>query len=282
MTDDESSGIDISTVSLELAGCLLKLARARDHLDNLKARIEAFREPKPYRLIRETQTETDGYSDDVFRVEVLRTPPLDWSLVIGELLYNVHSSLDHLANRLADRHGSSQRVTFPIFKNRSKFWRKDKDGSWNGRSGAARLMLMPPDVHRLVEEVQPYQRGDDAPSHPLWLLHELSNADKHQALHIVGSAVTGTKLWANPSQDVMVEHRWVNLGPFNDGDEIGCVRCWVTGPNPKATVKANFATAEAFSEPGPAAGQNVANVLRDIVIYVLKDVFMERFAPYFG
>ena len=240
----------------ELVSCHAKLARAQERLQQLATAIRDWRQPDPYRLVREEEAGAKNYTEYVYRVKVLRQPPLDWSVTIGEILYNVHSALDHLANRLAERHGTSQQVTFPIFKNRAKFWRKNKTGSgYVSQSGAARLMLMPQDARRLIEEVQPYQSGNQSPRHPLWLLHELSNADKHHALHVVGSALVDTRVIPLNRRDAQVEIRSVNFGPFNDGDEIGRVRVWMTGPNPDVELRTQFATEEALAETGPAAGR---------------------------
>lgn len=270
------------TAPPELQSCLVKLDRAHDRLQEFASRILDHREPNPYRLIRQEEQGRGNYVDYVYRVEVIRSPPLEASVTIGEFLYNVHSALDHLANRLVERAENDGNVVFPIFKNRAKFWRKDRDGSFSARSGAAKLVLMPDDAHGLIEDVQPYKRGNDGPLHPLWLLHELSNADKHHALHIMGSALTRSILTPTVRQDAQIEWRDRNYGPFENGDVIARLRVWITGPNPDLQFQTKFATTEAFAKEGPAAGREPGAVLRDILVYVLGEVFEKRFIPYFS
>jgi len=42
-----------------------------------------------------------------------------------------------------------------------------------------------PVARTIVEGLQPYRRGQNFASHPLWVLHELSRIDKHRLPHVV-------------------------------------------------------------------------------------------------
>jgi len=175
----------------------LKLVRAEQQLAAIHAGIETWGLEPPYRLDKETAAEGVGRYLWIYRLARLRSVPLEWSLLVGEFLYTLHSSLDHLAWLVAaeaSAPAAPDRVTFPIFKNRQRFWRTDAQGRYRSGTGGWALERMPETARPLIEQVQPFQLGTDAPQHPLWLLHELSNEDKHMALHVVSSAVVEQEL----------------------------------------------------------------------------------------
>lgn len=83
----------------ELDGCWLKVARANFHLKALNAAIVRFRDPATNALFHEFDATT---GEHVILVDAI-DPPETWSAEIGNVLYNLHSSLDHLAWQLATR-----------------------------------------------------------------------------------------------------------------------------------------------------------------------------------
>lgn len=265
-----------------LEGCALKLARAWEHMNAFQQVTKAHRESGAYRLRRRFDRQASELS---WTVESDPPLPLKCSAHIGDALYNMHSALDHLMWRLAERAAApespEQAITFPIFKNRSKFWRKDRRGAYTRWSGAHRLTLVPEDARALVEELQPYQHGDDGPQRPLWLLHELSNCDKHRTLHIAGSATVDDRLEIRKLKDAEIDFR-PRSRPLEGETEIGRLTLTATGPNAEIEVHPQFAINEVFDEGGPAAGQRVAVTLNAIYEYLTIEVFEKRFVPYFG
>lgn len=63
-------------------------------------------------------------------------------------------------------------ISFPIYDDSEKYSRQG-------------LHAVAPDVPALVDAMQPYHAGNAAHDHPLWVLHELSNIDKHRIVPIV-------------------------------------------------------------------------------------------------
>ena len=136
-------------------------------------------------------------------------PPTDpISLLIGDAMHNLRSALDVLAFSLAAAHTKplpkeiADRSEFPIFGNengdgRDLFHRVNKK---TGRpafgSGLIKIDGWHPGAQAAVERLQPYKRGNEFRSDPLWLLHELDRISKHRLLHvgIAASAGTGWKL----------------------------------------------------------------------------------------
>src|SRR5579862_8621276 len=132
-----------------LEGCALKLWRAGFHVETLNAAIERFRQAETYSLTNEDDPKTD---ERVWYLKVGEQPPETWAPVIGDLLHNLHSALDHLAWQLAVRRNYGHdlppgtRATFPIFKNKGRFWKRNRMGTdWTAASGAAALRRFPGD-----------------------------------------------------------------------------------------------------------------------------------------
>jgi hypothetical protein len=103
--------------------------------------------------------------------------PDDWGPLIGDVLHNLRSALDHLAHALAVENvgtplpkeiGAS--VEFPIF-----------DGEVNfHRHGRPKIVGLSSEAQTAIEALQPYRRYPDPHIDPLWLLYQLSNIDKHR------------------------------------------------------------------------------------------------------
>lgn len=269
-----------------LYGCRLKMERAIRHVEVLNLAIDEFREATAYELVQNFDPETGEY---IWWIEgVTDDPPIKWAPLIGDILHNFHSALDHVAWQLALRKNyghdlpADTRVTFPIFKNRGRFWRKRADGRWTGLSGANALLRFPGDAREHVLAVQPYRDGTASPEHPLWLLHALSNEDKHKTLHVVRSAIVDAGLQIKEFQDLRVERFTPIQGRIRGRTEIGRLLLAETGPNPKGEFQPTFAFGEAFGDGvQPFAGRYVGTVLEEITEYMINTVFRLHFGPYF-
>lgn len=103
-------------------------------------------------------------------------PPIDELNALLRICINEgRSALDNLATYLARAHGATdeqlRRTSFPV---------ANTDAEWK-KSNWARLGLLPDDTRDRVRNVQPFTSPEQlGPSHPLTLLHELWNADKHR------------------------------------------------------------------------------------------------------
>lgn len=154
-----------------------KLRRADEHRQLLAAEIAAFVATPPYRI-----TESSDGDVHTLVAEVQLVPPVRFAVVLGDLLYNLRSALDHMAWQFAlvGSPAPDWRTAFPIYDDAKAF-----------RSGA-RIRDVPPDAARLIEAMQPYQEEYEVLS---WLgrelvpLRNMSNRDKHQTLHIVTALV---------------------------------------------------------------------------------------------
>ena len=155
----------------------LKLNRAKEHLHALSREIAAFLQRDPYRIVCETNVERTEY---VYRVNIVEEIPARFGIVVGDCLYNLRSCLDHLAWQLAGQPvgAVAERIAFPIFDTRSGYSKAVKK----------KLFGVGEDAKAIIEQLQPYHRDDQwftFEPHPLSVLYQLSNFDKHRALHLV-------------------------------------------------------------------------------------------------
>jgi len=263
-----------------------KLEGAEAHLDDLRQSIDSWREGDHYRFGRESNPEGEGRWVTRWSVLQLHPFPPEWAVWAGEILYQLHSSLDHLAWELANTKAMGEepdRVTFPIYASRSKFWRRDKGGSWRMGSGGWVLQRIIGPARPLILDLQPYQRGNDAPAHRLWQLYTLSNQDKHKSLHVASSALKKQRYKGLEMEDL--EH--LGSGIENDkpfekhGRDIFWSRFREIGPKPKLKAKADFSLEPVFGYGSPdcVVGESLFETLRAIYNFVVREVFQRRFNP---
>ena len=170
-----------------LQGVYLKVERARKHADQLCAEMSKLDENDPDvagRIVVEKDTKAQEY---VPRWVGKRHCPARWSLMLGEIFYNMRSALDHFAWQLTLR--SEAKVTkttqLPICISEHDFKRV---------AGRA-LKGVHLNYVTLIEGIQPYRAAPNDPcSSVLWLIGRLNNIDKHRLLHVVEHQVSDARL----------------------------------------------------------------------------------------
>ena len=113
------------------------------------------------------------------RLEGIPPAPVEeWGFLIGDALHNMRSLLNNLLHSIAVASagpgGDVGRLQFPI---------SETERDWTRANGGGRKQIkgLPESVVRSVESLQPFNRGgSDSVAHVLWLLNDLSNADKHR------------------------------------------------------------------------------------------------------
>src|SRR5687767_14840207 len=130
----------------QLAGCYVKLARARTHLDALKtATVDVFG-AEPDRIPGELDPVSGRYS---FRARREIVVPLEWSGIVGDVVHNLFAALDYLAWELVAANGQqgTGSTAFPCFVD-SERYRSDAPRKTRG---------MHPDAITLMERLQPFR-----------------------------------------------------------------------------------------------------------------------------
>ncbi|GFG84321.1 hypothetical protein [Mycolicibacter algericus] len=157
-----------------------KLERAQIHADALRTAIDLFREQSPYEFEMKSLGNPRGRPDFRVIVKVTEAPavPDSWPLIMGDILTNVRAALDHaIFPHVRDRAPDvkPRRIQYPILDSAEAF--EQRVGTWF--SG---------DVRRIVEDSQPYV-SDNPNGHPLRILRELVNIDKHRSLILTNYSV---------------------------------------------------------------------------------------------
>ena len=107
--------------------------------------------------------------------------------IAGDVVQNLRTALDHLANQLVwagSGDPPSRRVEFPIAK----------DSGTYEREKARKVEGMCPKAIKAIDALKPYKDGNDL----LWKIHELNNIDKHRALFTVDSDCVMLDDWLPP------------------------------------------------------------------------------------
>lgn len=183
----------------QLQGIKFKIDRAYENIRNLEAEVRVFLESEPYTIIEKQQFGVEKDSLNIIDPPgPVTPPPLSFSVLAGEILYHLRSSLDHLVWQLIIANGKDPaelqpRPEFPIFWSR-KGYESGGKGKIKGVSNKAAT---------LIEQFQPYPRNGDIfgfkpVAHPLYIIHTLNITDKHRLLnalcsHIKASLYHGTK-----------------------------------------------------------------------------------------
>lgn len=168
--------------ALDLSGVRAKLNRTDEQAVFLDAEWRAFRDnADAYGVEFEADPEPYCY---VVRLKVFKPVPLRLSVIFGEIIHNLRSALDHLVCRLVESYGGIvDRQSFPIYANEADFI--GNVASRDKKRGSGPLEGIPPGskVWALMEDAQPYKRGNAAKDHPFYILNDSWNGDKHRVLN---------------------------------------------------------------------------------------------------
>jgi hypothetical protein len=192
----------------DLSGVHLKLNRAETHIETLGKETDAFvkRDPKPFEIRTEKTPRADKSIHHVLYAVVREQPPPELAPIIGDVIHNLRSALEHLAHELSGKNPWSQ---FPIFTDGSDFKKKGRP-MMKGITGKERT---------LIERVQPYVASNPARSDPLAMISELSNLDKHRLPIPVVAAVNTTDSWVG-STNAAIRFDHFQAGPVKHDAKV--------------------------------------------------------------
>jgi hypothetical protein len=260
---------------------VLKLERADDHLKTLIEEVRWWVQSDAYRISEEIDPKTDLTT---VYVEPVSQPPLKLSILMGDALHNLRGSLDHLALALAEAN-LGQRPSKEVEEG-SQFPIYSDPGRWKG-GHERRIGSAHPDAQAIIERLQPYQAGEQWESHPLWILRQLSDFDKHRRLPIVGTyARLGPSQVAGPNAYIEYLQLHAAGGPLERKTPLitwGGIRDPMTGAEVKVdySVAMHIAFSEADPKPdAPIDGKEVLEVLFGIRDFIAFQVVpnLESFA----
>jgi hypothetical protein len=231
-----------------------KFRRGEYHLQQLTPLVQGFLATKPYAAIEEIEGKNGGLTH-TWRGVVHQQPPPDWSPIIGECLYDLRSSLDHITWALANERGAY--TAFPVCRSESTY-------KW--LTPGRHLKFVRKEAHAFIESLQPYRHVDGPKAHLLALLDRLANDDKHREL-------LATKV------GIARVHVEKPVGQMRDGDELRFdvfgsdyrfqdgtvfIRYWTSNPDVYVPLSLTFDVA--LNPKGPSAGLPVLNCLATLTV----------------
>ena len=168
-----------------LDGARLKVIRAQEHLDCLKAEVWMYLHQQPDEVRSQPQRSPQHTwlrPTHVLPPIVPAEPPPRLSAIIGDCVTNARAALDYIMWELAERHfdppldirrnpDDMRLSAFPIFGSRT-------DKGFKKRFNSLAKRKVPPPAITQLKRVQPY----NARHKPLLSLRDLVNRDKHATL----------------------------------------------------------------------------------------------------
>jgi len=249
-----------------LEGIWLKWKRAVGHFETLDRMVERFYEPDSYQLY----PQLDADQRPTIRVRNVRQADLRFGVVIGDIVHNLRSCLDHLVYELSRPVGGGNPPSgteFPLFLHPHAF----RHGA-RGRSGRYRIRAVRRGAKGRIEALQPYHRRNDPDLFSLWQLHELSNIDKHRLVHVVTAAAQIRQVQISSSNPGLRNLGYETFpGPLEEDKVV--VRFFVAGADDDTKLNADLTLEVAFDQRSPAEsvqGESARHVLAkaaDVIQY---------------
>jgi hypothetical protein len=180
----------------------LKIKRAEKHLADLENEIAVYAARRPYEARRVIQAKSNP---NHYRFDLHITEPPDpcLAIIIGDILHNARSALDHITVGIAPKNRKSK-AGFPVLakdlwlKNGRCFVYRERRDVDARRSYNSKVKGIVPGARAIIEAAQPYNRGGTANRQPLAFLNALENADKHRELLVIaagaGSALVSARI----------------------------------------------------------------------------------------
>ena len=248
---------------IDLRGISLKIIRAERHRKELGNLISTFLKSPAYSLFVDQEKENGYY---IVRVRVLGLPPDEVSSIIGDIVHNLRSALDHLACQFVLDTGAKPTfdTAFPIFADppntsgkRLRKWKRMTEG-------------MSDDAIAFLDDCQPYKIRHLPEPHHLSLLSTLSNWDKHHDILVAGHYFGGFEISGFGLAELIEQPTLVSI---EDGAEI-CRFRTIGEKNGKVEVGLSAQFTLCFDSPAkPILNEElILDLLGSIHTYVSMDV----------
>lgn len=253
----------------------LKLERAREHLVSLDAEWQRWREGEPYSFVHEPDANTGEY---VVRVHISEQPPAKFALIVGDCIHNIRSALDNLVYELAVAYldigpipdGRARGLAFPVFGDRAM-------KEWECRN---KIGCIDPRAQAVIKELQPYKRGEDFASDPLWMIHQLSNVDKHRLPYFQLILPAGGVFTAESLLFIRNVRSTFESGPVEHGAEMARYVRSAEVPDAELQMHYNPLLSIGFGDSLPIVKHRSAFILLPSLIDYVADTVVRLLTPY--
>jgi hypothetical protein len=254
---------------------LVKLERAREHLQCLEMEAGVWIRTKPYGLADEPDPDPpeDAVPPGAYRgrIRITRVDdvPDHLSLLIGDCAHNLRSALDHLALALARSYipnmttEQANNSAFPIFYSRAMKATEERE----------RIGCIDPTAQTFIKGLQPHLRGNAFRADPLWQIHELDRLDKHQVLNLcVGHSeyvgITKTDDWNIANGGLGLVYLHVTPGELIADAIFARYIAMTIDPNREVKMDPTLKPEVAFARGGPAQLEPVIPTLAGLCDFV--------------
>jgi hypothetical protein len=256
----------------------LKAARAMHHINDLAAEINAYLARATFDIVPEPGGQP---GETVYRLYLSEPIPPRFSVIMGDALHNLRSSLDCAASEIGRRYvdrtlgralteREEHDCEFPIYGNPAEL-----QGFFNSRN---RPNLYGPQEREAICSVQPgwgyddqirqgrtlaYGRDEEVNYHPLTLLNRLSNIDKHRRLNPVTSWID-LVYWGTDGQ-ARRGWRW-GTPPFESGSILGVLIGDPSNPEPLPRIQGD--PDFRVLDPPEASSADITGLLTNMHTYI--------------
>ena len=217
-------------------------------MDCLRRAWQAFIEEQPYGILIEADPDPTCY---LFRFEVFRPIPVRISAIAGDIVHNLRSSLDHFVTALVQqREGGDGRNAFPIYASEEAFIQDVRDRAKKRGPGPLHGIAVDSEEWAFIERAQPYKRRDRPKAHPLAVLADLSNRDKHRVLNPTYVAPAAPlKITWDPGAILAEQRNFIRKGVRHEHHaKLLWLRFDQRGANPNVRVDGRIPFGVAFGE----------------------------------
>ena len=251
-----------------LRGCWAKIQRAEQSIGSLDNEIKAYFNNNQASYKIEGKHINDG-TQYAFIATGNPNPPLHFSVLAGEIIHHLRSSLDHLIHALILKNGGtpSNKNQFPICTTVEAFEDQCKRGRISGASESAEV---------LVRSVQPYTSHTPNDT-VLYAINDYNNQDKHRLL-VVTTTIGQIGKNITIGADAEIAKRQDRLGKTpnivgfgdpspkqicKDGTIIFTIN--LAEAAPELTAEAEFVPELAFEQCGQVTNAPVTKVLSGLL-----------------
>ncbi|MEX1022974.1 MAG: hypothetical protein WD058_07480 [Dehalococcoidia bacterium] len=226
-----------------LGSAAAKVERAEAHINELTRSISDTSDPDITVTAKgNLKGEGDLSGRAVHEVTIEPRDPTTWSLMIGDAVTNLRSSLDHIAWALAQERARRERRVLTVAEERGiSFPLGDLPDSF----GVSRVII--DEAVPVIESFQPYNRAQRPELELLGILDEISRTDKHRLIIAIERRVrirVSDKTWATKARLDEAYRQWViwnDFSPANDLEPDGAFDITV---NPSIRDGAGFSALE--------------------------------------
>jgi hypothetical protein len=164
-----------------------KIVRAMKQREAIEDCIAEYSKKKPYRKVEQP--------DGGVSLEITQEPPIDLSVMAGEIIYQLRSALDHMFFDLAERHWSgaipddiANRLYFPLCLKPPGDATRVPPIPRSSFGEAIIPACIPDEAFTIIECLQPYYRRHHG-HRLLKMLRIFGNIDKHRHLNATAAAI---------------------------------------------------------------------------------------------